>query len=329
MRPITEGTIFVTGANGFVGRALCAQADALGYRVKAATRTPYDFAGNVQNILIPSLGMQSPQDPAGVCSLEQALQGVDTVVHLAARVHVMKESAQDAIGAYRAINVAGSLELAKAAIQAGVRRFIYISSIKVNGESTSKNHPFTAQDAPAPEDPYGLSKWEAEQALEKLAQQAGMELVIIRPPLVYGPGVGANFATMIKVLGYQLPLPLASINNLRSMVSVDNLVSLILTCARHACAPGQVFLVSDGQDVSLSLLLRKLIGLLKVRTWLFPVPSALLNWIAQVLGKGAVAQRLCQSLQVDIQATQEILQWNPPVTLDQGLQKTVQWYLNQ
>jgi len=329
MSAVNNLSIFVTGANGFIGHALCEQASGLGFRVQAATRNPCKFLGQVKNVLIPSFGKQAAQENLGKSNFCELLQGVDVVIHLAARVHVMKETVVDALGAYRDINVQGTLELARAAAAAGVHRFIYLSSIKVNGESTPLGHPFTADDKPSPEDPYGLSKLETELALKELGRVAGMEVVIIRPPLVYGPGVGANFAAMMKILSYGVPLPFGAIHNMRSMVGLDNLVDLILTCVTHPHAAGQVFLAGDGQNVSLTSLLRKLILLMKVRTLLVPVPRRLLSACAISFGKRDVATRLCKSLEVDIQKTCDILDWTPPFTLDQGLKKTVNWYLKK
>jgi len=341
MSAIDSPSIFVTGGNGFVGRALCEHADSLGFKVKAATRMLHPFPGKIENVLISSLGKTSHQDASNYghshnCDhkeLQHALTGVDVVIHLAARVHVMKESTVNdpaqILEAYRVINVGGALELARAAANAGVSRFIYLSSIKVNGESTDLGRPFTADDVPAPEDPYGVSKLEAELALAVLAKLTGMELVIIRPPLIYGPGVGANFATMMNVLSYQIPLPFGAIKNVRSMVGLSNLVDLILTCATVPQAAGQIFLAGDGESISLAGLLRKLIDLMKVRTLLIPVPGQLLSALASVLGKEGVARRLFDSLEVDIQKTREVLQWTPPLTLDQGLKKTVEWYLKK
>ncbi len=318
--------ILVTGANGFVGRALCESASKLGHQVKAATRTPHDFGAHIQNVQIASLEDLAYVLPSSLNAEHPSLEGVDTVIHLAARVHVMKESMSDALGAYRAMNVAGTLALAKACAKAGVSRFIYLSSIKVNGESTTLGQPFFADDVPAPQDPYGISKWEAELALKDLVKNTSMELVIIRPPLIYGPGVGANFASMMKVLSHSIPLPFGAIHNARSLVGLDNLIDLILRCAEHPEAPGQVFLVSDGQDASTTELLRKLARCLGVQPLLLPIPSSWLKAIAQGLGKSAIATRLLNSLQVDIAHTCECLEWLPPFTLDQGLEKTVRWY---
>ena len=332
MSATNHSNIFVTGANGFVGFALCKSADNLGFGVRAATREPQQFSGKIQNVQIPTLGDGLNN---GVYSnqLRYALKSVDVVIHLAARVHVMKESVANdperILQAYRAINVEGTLELARAAASAGVRRFIYLSSIKVNGEATHLRQPFMADDAPAPEDPYGVSKLEAELALTALAKLTGMEVVIIRPPLVYGPGVGANFAAMMKILSFQIPLPFGAIKNVRSMVGLDNLVDLILTCVKHQQAAGQIFLAGDGESISLTGLLHKLIYLMRVRTLLIPVPGQLLSILASALGKSGVARRLLDSLEVDIQKTREILQWVPPFTLDQELKKTVEWYLTK
>ena len=313
--------LLITGANGFVGRPLCLAAHKAGYLVKAVTRKPHRFDDGIENIVISNFDQES--------QWIKAMHDVDIVVHLAARVHVMKESATDALSAYRSVNVEGTLWLARYAVAAGVRRFIYLSSIKVNGESTQKDHPFFADDAPAPEDPYGISKMEAEQALFRFSAQTGMEVSVIRPPLVYGPGVGANFAAMLRWTMYRLPLPLGALTNQRSMVALDNLLDLILICAEHPAAKGQVFLVSDGQDVSVTELLKKVALMLGVPSYLIPVPDKFLRWMASILGKKNMADRLCDSLQVDIGKTREVLGWSPPLTLNQGLKKTTDWFLHR
>lgn len=310
--------LLVTGANGFVGQALCGEALKQQYSVTTVTRKKFHILGQLQNVVI-----ERYQD---ALTLSKALSQVDVVIHLAARVHVMNESENDALAAYRRVNVQNTLELASAAVTAGVKRFLYLSSIKVNGEETFPGKPFTADDVPLPQDPYGISKLEAETALLEFGKANGMEVVIIRPPLVYGPGVGANFAAMMRAVSSGIPLPLGAIENRRSMVAIENLVDLTLLCTQHPLAPGKVFLVSDDQDVSLSNLLRKLIAMMKVRTLLIPIPVPLIRFIAQVLGKANVAQRLCGSLQVDIQKTKDLLGWRPALTLDQGLQKTVRWH---
>lgn len=319
--------LLITGATGFVGKALCEAANHFGAHVRAASRQSFDFGAGIENSVIPDLGgLENPSINSSEV-LRHAVKDMDVVVHLAARVHVMHESEADAISAYRRVNVEGTLQLARAAAAAGVRRFIYLSSIKVNGESTELGHPFAADDTARPEDPYGVSKLEAEQALIKLTQSTGMELVIIRPPLVYGPGVGANFATMMRWLNYRLPLPLGSIQNRRSMVGLDNLTDLILRCCYHPAAAGQVFVVSDGHDVSVSELLSRIARLMQLPNRLMPVPMPVIRFFAILLGKQGVAQRLCGSLEVDIEKTRRLLGWNPPVSLDAGLRKTVDWFL--
>ena len=248
----------------------------------------------------------------------------DAVIHAAARVHVMKDQMSNPLAGYRCVNVDGTLQLAKQAAAAGVKRFIFISSVKVNGEATLPGIPFSAEDAPAPLDPYGVSKLEAEQGLREISAQTGMEVVIVRPPLVYGPGVKANFASMMLWVARGVPLPLGSIRNSRSMVALDNLVDLLVTCLKHPAAAGQTFLVSDGEDVSTTQLLRRTAQAMGKPSRLLPVPVDLLQWGAALAGKRDVAQRLCGSLQVDISKTRQLLGWSPPLTLDQGLKKAVE-----
>ena len=252
-----------------------------------------------------------------------ALIGVHSVVHCAARVHVMKDDATDPLQAYREVNVNGTLNLARQAAQAGVGRFVVISSIKVNGEATQPGQFFTADDVPSPLDPYGVSKLEAEQGLREIEAQTGMEVVIVRPPLVYGPGVKANFASMMRWVARGMPLPLGAIHNARSMVALDNLVDLLVICIKFPAAAGHTFLVSDGEDVSTTELLRRTANAMGKKALLLPVPASVLELGATLLGKRDVAQRLCGSLQVDMTRTRRLLGWNPPLTLDQGLKKAV------
>ena len=249
------------------------------------------------------------------------LQGKEVVLHAAARAHIMNDTAADPLTEFRKVNVVGTLNLARQAAEAGVKRFIFISSIKVNGEQTALGMPFTGEDAPAPEDPYGVSKLEAEQGLQQLARETGMELVIIRPPLVYGPGVKGNFASMIKLVEKGLPLPLGAIHNQRSLVGLDNLVDLIITCIDHPSAANQVFLAGDGEDLSTSDLLRGVSKAMGKPSRLIPVPAGVLQFGATLLGKNAVARRLLGSLQVDISNTREVLGWTPPLSVDEGLQR--------
>ena len=314
-------TLLITGANGFVGKALGVQAIQDDYSVITLTRNPFELNGQTQNLVL--------ENYANCLSIANELKKIEVVIHLAARVHVMNETTADALKAYRSVNVENTLALAKTAADAGVKRFIYLSSVKVNGEETFPAKPFTADDLPAPQDPYGVSKLEAEIALLELGKNTGMQIVIIRPPLVYGPGVGANFAAMLKVVARRIPLPLGSISNRRSMVSIGNLVDLILLCTYHPAASGQVFLASDDQDVSLPELLRKLGDALGTPTQLMNVPVSVIWFLARLLGKQNVAQRLCSSLQLNISKTKDLLGWKPPVSLDQGLLEVAQWFKNR
>jgi nucleoside-diphosphate-sugar epimerase len=260
---------------------------------------------------------------------QPVLQSVEVVIHAAARVHVMHDTSSDPLAEFRKVNVDGTLNLARQAAAAGVRRFIFISSIKVNGEGTAVGEPYCADARPAPIDPYGISKMEAEQGLRTLAVETGMEVVIIRPVLVYGPGVKANFLSMMRWLHKGVPLPFGAIDNRRSLVALDNLVDLIVTCIDHPAAANQTFLVSDGEDLSTTELLRRMGVALGKSTRLLPVPSRLLEVGAAMLGKQALAQRLCGSLQVDISKTRELLNWTPSVTVDQALRKTAENFLQE
>jgi nucleoside-diphosphate-sugar epimerase len=308
-----EPVVVVTGANGFVGRALCAEAVAFGSAVRGITRSAYDLPAGVENLVVGGLD-------AGT-DWRDGLAGCEVVVHLAARVHVMQDVAADPLVEFRRVNVQGTLNLARQAAAAGVPRFVFVSSIKVNGEATRPGHPFTAGDVAAPLDDYGVSKMEAEQGLRELSARTGMEVVIIRPPLVYGPGVKANFAAMMRWLKRGVPLPLGAIHNQRSLVALDNLVDLIVTCLTHPAAANQTFLVSDGEDVSTTELLRRMCRALNRPARLIPVPASWLKLVATLVGKPDVAQRLCGSLQVDIEKTRRMLNWTPPLSLDEGLRR--------
>ncbi|MDD0838929.1 SDR family oxidoreductase [Curvibacter sp. HBC61] len=311
--------ILVTGATGFVGSALVKRLvieSAFGGVVAVSRRLDVSWPEGVKRVQVSDL---LPTTDWSV-----ALRQVDAVVHCAARVHVMQDSASDPLQAYRHVNVEGTLHLARQAAAAGVNRFVFVSSIKVNGESTLPGVPFTANDEPAPLDPYGVSKMEAEQGLQDISAQTGMEVVIVRPPLVYGPGVKANFAAMMRWVARGVPLPLGAIHNARSMVALDNLVDLLVRCLSHPAAAGQTFLVSDGQDVSTTSLLRRTAQAMGKQALLLPVPAGVLQLVAALLGKRDVAQRLCGSLQADISKTRQLLGWSPPLTLDQGLRKAVE-----
>lgn len=309
----------ISGANGFIGQFLCLQAASKSYRVTALTRRPWKFSSGIENLVLDDL--------SNVASIRSVLEEVGVVIHLAARVHVMNESTRDSLGLYQKINVENTLALARVAAESGVKRFIYLSSAKVNGEETNVHKPFTADDVPAPRDPYAISKLEAEISLLALGRQTGMEVVIIRPPLVYGPGVGANFARMMRWVLLGIPMPFGSISNKRSMVALENLANLILICVSKPAAANQVFLVSDGEDISLPQLLRKMAAVLGVPSRIFPFPVSFLWITAKMLGRKNVVQRLCGSLQLDISKTKKLLGWEPPASLDKSLSEVARWYL--
>lgn len=315
--------ILVTGATGFVGSALVARLLADGVPMRAAVRR--GSAKNKFDIETVKVG-----DLAAETDWRDAVAGVDTVIHTAARVHVMSDDAIDPLMEFRRTNLHGTLRLARQAAEAGVRRFVFVSSIKVNGEATMLGEAFSADGAPAPADPYGISKMEAEQELRKLAMQTGMEVVMVRPPLVYGPGVKANFRALMRMVARRIPLPLGAIEgNRRSMVALDNLVDLLATCAHHPAAGDQTFLVSDDDDLSTTQLLRR-VGLAMGRpVRLLPVPVSWLEKGAVMVGRDSVAQRLCGSLQVDISKTKRMLGWAPPVSVDEGLRQAAEGYLRE
>ncbi len=310
----------LTGSTGFVGRAILARLLDGQKKVITAVRTPSaQVDPAVVMKVIPGLGTET--------DWSDCLSGVGLVIHSAARVHVMNDVSEDPLAEFRKVNVDGTLALASQAAQAGVKRFIFISSIKVNGEGTPLGRPYTAFEKPGPQDPYGISKFEAEEGLKALAAETGMEVVIIRPVLVYGPGVKANFRSMISWMDKGVPVPLGAIHNKRSMVALDNLVDLIVTCIDHPAAANQTFLVSDGEDLSTTELLKRTARALGKPARLIPVPAGVLEFGAGVLGKRAVAQRLCGSLQVDIRHTCETLGWKPPVSVDEALKKTADAFL--
>ena len=304
----------VVGASGFVGKGIV-QALSIHNCVAFLREVPAVQLANVESRIFTDL-MDFEDKP-------DLLSGIDVVVHTAGRSNSSGKNHATDLAFFRKMNVEGSLILARQAASVGVKRFIFISSIKVNGEHTPLGQPFTADDAPAPEDAYGISKWEAEQGLQKLASETGLEVVIIRPPLVYGLGVKGNFARMIKFVAKALPMPFGSIHNKRSLVAIDNLVDLIITCIDHPAAANQVFLVGDGKDLSTSELLRGVANLMNKPSRLIPVPSSLLMLTATLLGKKAVAQRLLGSLQVDISKTHALLGWEPRIPVEEGLRRCV------
>ncbi|AHL76126.1 NAD-dependent dehydratase [Stutzerimonas stutzeri] len=317
--------VLVTGADGFVGRALvtrvamhpeCSVVAAVRQR-SCAERGPADIEGAEAAVQWMEVG-----DLATAQLKPDLLSGVDVVVHCAARVHVMDEIHPDPLAAFRAVNVNGTLNLARTAARSGAKRFVFLSSVKVHGESTSCGPPFTDDDALCPVDPYAVSKMEAERALLALSEKTGLEVVIIRPPLVYGPGVKANFYSMMRWLDKGIPLPLGAIRNRRSLVALDNLADLIMSCLAHPNAAGQAFLVSDGEDLSTTELLRRLGEALGKPARLIPVPPRLLERAGALLGKRAVMERICGSLQVDIEKSRLLLGWVPPVSVDSAIAST-------
>lgn len=313
----------VTGASGFIGRALVTRLAKLpGARVRGAYRSVVArVAEGVEACQIGGLDADT--------DWTVALDGVDVVIHCASRVHVMRDKESDPLIAYRRTNVAGTLHLARAASRAGCRRFVFVSSIKVNGESTPPGQPFSEASLPAPRDPYGQSKLEAEQALLALASEVGMQVVVVRPPLVYGPGVKANFRAMMGWLARGVPLPLGAIDNRRSVVALDNLVDLLALCTWHPAAANQVFLAGDGEDVSTTELLRRTAKALGCPARLVPVPAAWLRGAARLLGKEELATRLCGNLQVDISKARSMLGWTPPIGLDEGLRRAADDFLSR
>lgn len=313
MTPIdlSAGPVLVTGANGFVGRALVRSLTANGRAVTGVARS--GGKGSCAGLV----SVQRYEDAVPL------MAGHACMVHLAARVHVMSDAAQDPLAAFRAANVILAKQLARHAAAAGIKRFVFISSIKVNGEATLPGQPFTEHDAFAPQDSYGVSKMEAEQGLHQIAAETGLEVVIIRPPLVYGPGVRANFAALIQAVARGVPLPLGAINNRRSLVALDNLLDLIMTCLSHPAAANQTFLVSDGEDLSTPELVRRMARAVGKPARLLPVPLWLLNAGARLLDKQDKLQRLSGSLQLDISKARELLGWQPPITVNEGLRRTV------
>lgn len=307
----------ITGSTGFVGKSLCAELLQQKKSVKVVMRHQGESRG-IEAVVVGNID--------GDTAWLNALPGTDVVIHLAARVHIMHDDAADPLEEFRRVNVAGTERLARSAAASGVKRLVYVSSIKVNGEATFAGKKFTETDAPSPQDPYGVSKWEAEQALHRVAQETGLEVVIVRPPLVYGPGVKGNFVQMLKVLAKGVPLPLASVHNLRNLVYVGNLVDALIACATHPAAAGQTYLVSDGEDISTPDLLRRLGAAMGHPARLLPCPPALLKLAGCLVGKSDQVERLLGSLRVDSGKIRRDLNWTPPCTSQQGLQATAEWY---
>lgn len=312
--------VLITGANGFVGTILSEKLSMDGVLVRAACRCKSNFNNNeVELVEVGDVNAQT--------DWQKALQDIDIVIHLAARVHVMHEAASDPFAEFKKINTAGTLNLANQAVKAGVSRLIFVSTIKVHGEQTNKI--YSASDDVNPSDSYALSKWQAEQGLQEIRDNNGLEIVIIRPPLVYGPKVKGNFLRLIKLVNKGFPIPLANVKNKRSMVGIDNLCDLTKTVLLHEKADGEVFLVSDGQDLSTPELVQYLAGCLKKPARLFSIPVSWLYFVAGLLRKKPELERLCGSLQVDIEKNREMLGWQPPYTVEEGIRKTVTDYLER
>lgn len=312
--------IAITGASGFVGRQLCSELVLRGYKVTAFTRDLRNQLDNIDYHMIEDIGVDT--------NWGNALDKVDVLIHLAARVHVMHEVANNPLQSFLDVNLHATVHLAKAAAAAGVKRFVYASSIKVNGEFT-QNQPFSEQDAANPQDAYAVSKWEAEKALREIEKETGMQVVILRPPLIYGPNVKANFASLIKLVDKGLPLPLASINNKRSLIYLGNFVDAIISCAQHPKAAGNTYLVSDGEDISMPQLIKKIAYALNRPSRLFSFPVSIMYLIAKLAGKSSSLQRITQSLAIDSSKIRQELNWQPPFTIEQGLKETADWHCSQ
>lgn len=311
--------ILVTGATGFIGHHLCKALLHSGYQVRGTVRERTGGAGlpaGVKPAVVGDIG----QDTAWTVALE----GIACVVHLAARVHVLRETETDPLAAFLRANARATERLARDAAASGVRRLVFASSVRVNGPF-SVERPFTEADSPAPDEPYEISKLEAERALLEIALQTGLETVILRVPLVYGPGVKANFLSLMRAVDRRVPLPLAAIRNRRSLIYVGNLVSAILACIEHPAAKGRTFMVADGEDVSSPELARRLARALGRAPLLLPVPPALLRFAGQLAGRRDAIERLCGSLQVDASAIRAALDWRPPFTMAQGIEDTARW----
>jgi nucleoside-diphosphate-sugar epimerase len=344
--------VLVTGANGFIGQALCKRMLADGCHVRGAVRGATQmtaFPSGVEGMMIGDIGPKT--------DWSEALAGIDGIVHLAARVHVMRENSVDPLAAFREVNVAGTGCLALQAAKAGVKRLVYVSSVKVNGKSTgdkSRNQgsgvrgqektevrsrksevrgqegelkeAFSEKDVPAPQDPYAVSKWEAEQILNAIAVNRGLEVVTLRPPLVYGPGVKANFLCLVKLAQLGVPLPFGSVNNRRSLIYIGNLVDAMVACMTHPNAANKTYLVSDGEDVSTPDLIRRISAASNRRALMLPAPVWMMRMAGRIAGSSDKLDRLLGSLAVDISKIRRDLHWHPPFTMEEGIRETVLWY---
>lgn len=309
----------ITGVNGFIGRALCEKMLADGLEVRGTIRSPKKANGLSAHIdmrVIESIGPET--------DWANTLDGINTVIHLAARVHLIKDTAVDPLASFRQVNVAGTERLARTAAAFGVKRIIYVSSVKVNGPVSEL--PYTELDEPAPQKPYDVSKWEAEQNLERISIETGIEVVVIRSPLVFGPRVKANFLRLMKLVDKNIPLPLGSIKNKRSLIYIGNLVDAIITCVNHPEAAGETFLVSDGREISTPDLIDIIAAEMGNKPFIFSCPSGLIKNLGRLIGRGEDISRLTDSLMVDSSKIRKVVGWTPPYTIEEGIRETVKWY---
>jgi nucleoside-diphosphate-sugar epimerase len=307
--------VLTTGSNGFVGKSLLSALHAKAHDISAPMRAPSDQGASLSSLIVGDIN-------AGT-NWVAALDGADAVIHLAARVHIMRDTTRDPLAEFRRVNTEGTLNLARQAADAGVHRFIFLSTIGVNGNATQPEVAFKENDAARPHDPYSVSKHEAEVGLRGIARSTGMEVVIIRPTLVYGKNAPGNFGKLTRLVACGIPLPLASIPNRRSLVGIDNLVDFIITCLEHPAAANETFLISDGEDLSTPDLIQRMARAMNRPAHLLPVPKSMLMAAATMLGKHDMAQRLCSSLRVDTLKARTLLAWNPPVSVDEGLRRAV------
>ena len=319
--PTGASLALVTGGSGFVGSALCSKLLRKDWRVRVALRPSARIPHSVESVEI--------SDIDSTTTLKSALHNVEVVIHCAARVHVMHDNAQDPLTEFRRVNTSATESLARAAACCGAKRLIFLSSIKVNGESASPNSPFDQTSAPKPQDSYAISKWEAEQALARVATETGLEVVILRCPLVYGPGVKGNFLRLLHAVDRGIPLPLALARNRRSLIYLDNLTDAIATCLTHPAAAGKTYLVSDDEDVSTAELISRIAQALGKPSRLWPCPLGLMELAGRMTGKSDEIARLLGSLCIDSSKIRSELDWRPPYTLEQGLAETAQWLHGQ
>lgn len=315
----TKAFVLVTGATGFVGRFLCERLLSENFAVRGTlleSESTSSLVNGVEPVIVKPLGADT--------TWSHAVEGINTIIHLAARVHIMNDPSADPMVEFRKANVDGTARLASEAAKAGVKRLVFVSSIKVNGEESAT--PYTSHSTPNPSDPYGASKWEAEQILRKIENETGLEVVIIRPTLVYGPGVKANFLNMIKTINRGIPLPLASIRNKRSLIFIGNLVDALSTCTVHPDAAGKTYLVSDGEDVSTPELIRQTASALGVPVRIFALPVSFMKLAGKLTGRSGAVKRLTGSLTVDISRIGQELGWKPPFTMEEGLRLTAGWF---